>query len=66
MSSVQIMAIGSQGRTQCAMREDGEWFVREKIRSPYGLKWMQWRPVGKERPPFSWYDPQLGMARLPD
>lgn len=58
-----IYTIGNGKRTQCAMRDDGVWFVRSKWRDVWGA----WREHGRKKPyEFGMYiAPRAGSARLP-
>jgi hypothetical protein len=58
-----IYRIGDGRRKQCAMREDGVWFVRGKRINKPG--WTRWAYHGMVRPLGAWYDPLSGKARLP-
>jgi hypothetical protein len=60
----KIYRIGTLGRSQAARREDGQWFVRDRIRTPFGNKWLRWSPVAA-RPDHAWYCAGDGEARLP-
>jgi len=64
METTGIYRIGALGRSQAAKRRDGQWFVRDWLRSPWGLKWSRWQRVAN-RPAHAWYDPAAGEARLP-
>ncbi len=57
-----IYSIGSGKRLQAAMREDGQWFQRERhLRTRL---WGKWREI-KCRPDGAWLNPGAGQAKLP-
>jgi len=59
-----IYRIGTRGRSQAAVTQDGRWFTRELLTTPWGKRWTPWRAVPR-RPDHAWYDPAAGQARLP-
>lgn len=63
MIAPPVLSIGNLGLRQCAMREDGQWFVRVKRENRPG--WGPWLPV-PGRPAHAWFNSNNGHARLPD
>lgn len=63
---VKIFSVGALKRYQAALREDGQWFVRERKERPvtHTMYWGKWEKV-RERPANAWFNPANGTARLP-
>lgn len=58
-----IYRIGTRDRSQAALRDDGQWFVRSRdnVFNRYG----RWKKT-ISRPQGAWYDPSGRRARLPE